>query len=78
MADVLKTKAKYSENHRDVGVVFASIINFNDLYDESYHGGKEYLRVLNEIIGDMDDLLQRYSSVEKIKTIGSTYMRRPG
>ncbi|XP_043247656.1 adenylate cyclase type 9-like [Amphibalanus amphitrite] len=78
VADVLKTKAKYSENHRDVGVLFASIINFNDLYDETYHGGKEYLRVLNEIIGDMDDLLHKYTSVEKIKTIGSTYMAASG
>ncbi|XP_037083707.1 adenylate cyclase type 9-like [Pollicipes pollicipes] len=78
VADVLKTKAKYSENHHDVAVVFASIINFNDLYDETYHGGKEYLRVLNEIIGDMDDLLKKYPSVEKIKTIGSTYMAVSG
>jgi len=73
-----KTQAKYSENHRGVAVIFASIINFNDLYDETYHGGKEYLRVLNEIIGDMDDLLKKYSTVEKIKTIGSTYMAASG
>ncbi|XP_037086581.1 adenylate cyclase type 9-like isoform X1 [Pollicipes pollicipes] len=78
VADVIKTKAKYSENHHDVAVVFASIINFNALYDETYHGGREYLRVLNEIIGDMDDLLKKYPSVEKIKTIGSTYMAASG
>jgi len=35
-------------------------------------GGKEYLRVLNELISDFDEILQRpeYQNVEKIKTIG--------
>ena len=78
VAKIIKEQAKYSENHRDVGVVFASIVNFNDLYDETYHDGREYMRVLNEIISDMDDLLKKYTSVEKIKTIGSTYMAASG
>ena len=78
VAKIIKEEAKYSENHRDVGVVFASIVNFNDLYDETYHDGREYMRVLNEIISDMDDLLKKYTSVEKIKTIGSTYMAASG
>lgn len=51
VAEVLKNTAKYSQNHRDVGIVFASIVNFTEMYDESYLGGKEYLRVLNELIG---------------------------
>ena len=46
----LKQSAGYSENHREVGIIFASLVNFNELYDESYMGGKEYLRVLNELI----------------------------
>jgi adenylate cyclase 9 len=29
---------------QDVGIVFASLVNFNELYDESYMGGKEFLR----------------------------------
>ena len=29
---------------KDVGIVFASLVNFNELYDESYMGGKEFLR----------------------------------
>ena len=28
-------------------------MNFNELYDESYMGGKEYLRVLNELIREV-------------------------
>jgi adenylate cyclase 9 len=71
---------EYSENHREVGIVFASLVNFNELYDESYMGGKEYLRVLNELISDFDEVLDRleYRNVEKIKTIGSTFMAASG
>ncbi|XP_012279659.1 adenylate cyclase type 9 [Orussus abietinus] len=80
VADQLKTTAKYSQNHKSVGIIFASIVNFNELYDESYLGGKEYLRVLNELIGDFDELLERpeFANVEKIKTIGSTFMAASG
>lgn len=76
VADHLKNTTKYSENHKNVAIVFASLINFNELYDESYLGGREYLRVLNELIGDFDELLSRpeFATVEKIKTIGSTFM----
>uniref|UniRef100_A0A3B3XT35 adenylate cyclase n=1 Tax=Poecilia mexicana TaxID=48701 RepID=A0A3B3XT35_9TELE len=37
-------------------------------------------RVLNELIGDFDELLRKpeFRSVEKIKTIGSTYMAASG
>lgn len=80
VADQLKNTAKYSANHDNVGIIFASIVNFNEMYDESYLGGKEYLRVLNELIGDFDELLtrQEFKSVEKIKTIGSTFMAASG
>lgn len=76
VADQLKTTAKYSQNHKAVGIIFASIVNFNELYDESYLGGKEYLRVLNELIGDFDELLEKpeFSNVEKIKTIDRQYV----
>ena len=36
VAESLKRSASYSENHREVGIIFASIVNFNELYDESY------------------------------------------
>lgn len=80
VADQLKKSAKYSENHKNVGIIFASIVNFNEMYDETYLGGKEYLRVLNELIADFDELLTlpEFKSVEKIKTIGSTFMAASG
>ncbi|MEQ2299072.1 hypothetical protein AMECASPLE_011781 [Ameca splendens] len=70
----------YSKNHDSVGVIFASIVNFSEFYEESYEGGKECYRVLNELIGDFDELLRKteFRSVEKIKTIGSTYMAASG
>ncbi|KAA0184544.1 hypothetical protein HAZT_HAZT007302 [Hyalella azteca] len=74
------TNAKYSENHTRVAVMFASIVNFNEFYDESFCGGKECLRYLNELVGDFDELLSRedFENVVKIKTIGSTYMAASG
>ncbi|XP_055371012.1 adenylate cyclase type 9 [Condylostylus longicornis] len=80
VAEQLKNTAKYSENHHNIGIIFASIVNFNEMYDETYLGGKEYLRVLNELIADFDELLSRseFKSVEKIKTIGSTFMAASG
>jgi len=80
VSDQLKKSAKYSENHKDIGIVFATLVNFNELYDESYMGGKEFLRVLNELISDFDDLLDKteFRNVEKIKTIGATFMAASG
>lgn len=70
----------YSKNHDNVGVIFASIVNFSEFYEESYEGGKECYRVLNELIGDFDELLRKpeFFTVEKIKTIGATYMAASG
>ncbi|XP_068448377.1 adenylate cyclase type 9 isoform X2 [Clinocottus analis] len=80
VADQLKVTQSYSKNHDSVGVIFASIVNFSEFYEESYEGGKECYRVLNELIGDFDELLRRpeFKSVEKIKTIGATYMAASG
>ncbi|KAK9870943.1 hypothetical protein WA026_009901 [Henosepilachna vigintioctopunctata] len=80
VAEKLKKNAEYSENFNNVGIIFASIVNFNEMYDESYLGGKEFLRVLNELIGDFDELLdeKKFHSIEKIKTIGSTFMAASG
>ena len=76
----LKTNTKYSENHAQTAVLFASITNWNEMYEENFEGGREFLRVLNEVIADFDDLLERpeFSHVEKIKTIGATYMAASG
>ncbi|KAH1019816.1 hypothetical protein HUJ04_009614 [Dendroctonus ponderosae] len=80
VAEQLKKEAKYSENFKNVGIIFASIVNFNEMYDESFADGREFLRVLNELIGDFDELLYReeFQCVEKIKTIGSTFMAASG
>uniref|UniRef100_A0A8I3MG29 Adenylate cyclase type 9 n=2 Tax=Canis lupus familiaris TaxID=9615 RepID=A0A8I3MG29_CANLF len=80
VAEQLKVSQTYSKNHDSGGVIFASIVNFSEFYEENYEGGKECYRVLNELIGDFDELLSRpgYSSIEKIKTIGATYMAASG
>nr|XP_018900174.1 PREDICTED: adenylate cyclase type 9 [Bemisia tabaci]XP_018900175.1 PREDICTED: adenylate cyclase type 9 [Bemisia tabaci] len=80
VADHLKHTARYSENVQNAGVVFASLVNFSEMYDEAYLGGRECLRVLNELISDFDELLNgdKYPTVEKIKTIGSTFMAASG
>ncbi|KAI4890466.1 hypothetical protein NFI96_021843, partial [Prochilodus magdalenae] len=80
VADQLKVTKSYSKNHNNVGVIFGTIVNFSEFYEESYEGGKECYRVLNELIGDFDELLCKpdFSSIEKIKTIGATYMAASG
>ncbi|KAG8133950.1 putative Adenylate cyclase protein, partial [Naja naja] len=68
----------YSQSYDAVGVMFASIPGFADFYSqtEMNNQGVECLRLLNEIIADFDELLgeERFQDIEKIKTIGSTYM----
>ena len=80
VSNILKKTSKYCENHHDVGVLFAKVTNYDDFYDESFEGGREYLRVLNELMGDFEDLFDnpRYKDVEKIKTIGSCLMASSG
>ncbi|XP_029425404.1 adenylate cyclase type 8 isoform X3 [Nannospalax galili] len=72
----------YSQSYDAVGVMFASIPGFADFYSqtEMNNQGVECLRLLNEIIADFDELLgeDRFQDIEKIKTIGSTYMAVSG
>uniref|UniRef100_A0A9J7X5J3 Adenylate cyclase type 1 n=2 Tax=Cyprinus carpio TaxID=7962 RepID=A0A9J7X5J3_CYPCA len=72
----------YYQSYSQVGVLFASIPNFNDFYIEldGNNMGVECLRLLNEIIADFDALMDKecYRDIEKIKTIGSTYMAAVG
>ncbi|EPY72917.1 hypothetical protein CB1_064113023, partial [Camelus ferus] len=72
----------YHQSYDCVCVMFASIPDFKEFYTESdvNKEGLECLRLLNEIIADFDDLLSKpkFSGVEKIKTIGSTYMAATG
>ncbi|XP_036265547.1 adenylate cyclase type 2 isoform X5 [Pipistrellus kuhlii] len=79
---VLGRQELYHQSYECVCVMFASIPDFKEFYTESdvNKEGLECLRLLNEIIADFDDLLSKpkFSGVEKIKTIGSTYMAATG
>ncbi|KAL3280965.1 hypothetical protein HHI36_004190 [Cryptolaemus montrouzieri] len=72
----------YSQYREEVGVMFASIPNFTEFYSEDVNKGVECIRLLNEIIADFDELLdeERFSSIEKIKTVSATatYMAASG
>lgn len=52
----------YYQSYAQVGVLFASIANFNDFYIEldGNNMGVECLRLLNEIIADFDEV-SKYS-----------------
>ncbi|KAH9414747.1 hypothetical protein DERP_008588 [Dermatophagoides pteronyssinus] len=75
-------KPFYSESYRFCAVMFASIPNYSEFYSENEinQHGKNCLRLLNEIICDFDVLLScpEFQKIEKIKTIGSTYMAAAG
>ncbi|CAF0766132.1 unnamed protein product [Rotaria sordida] len=72
----------YHESYDNVVVMFASIPDFKEFYVQSdaNNDGLECLRLLNEIIAEFDKLLDKnkFSCVEKIKTIGHTYMAAAG
>nr|CAD7401062.1 unnamed protein product [Timema cristinae] len=72
----------YHQSYSRVGVVFASITNYHEFYTEldGNNQGVECLRLLNEIIADFDELLgeDRFKAIDKIKTVGSTYMAAVG
>lgn len=76
----LRTNGKFSQNHECVGVIFASIVNFREFQLDNQNSDEDSFRLLNTIISDFDALLDqpRFSSVQKIKTIGSTYMAASG
>ncbi|XP_043199762.1 Ca(2+)/calmodulin-responsive adenylate cyclase-like isoform X3 [Amphibalanus amphitrite] len=72
----------YHQSYARIGVMFGSITNFHEFYSEldGNNQGVECLRLLNEIIADFDELLDedRFRTIDKIKTIGSTYMAAVG
>ncbi|XP_071451517.1 adenylate cyclase type 6-like [Hetaerina americana] len=72
----------YHEQCECVCVMFASIPNFSEFYVEleTNNEGVECLRLLNEIIADFDEILSEpcFSSIEKIKSTGATYMAASG
>lgn len=72
----------YHQSYQKVGVAFCSLPNFQEFYTEldGSNQGVECLRLLNEIIADFDELLcdERFHSIDKIKTVGSSYMAAVG
>ncbi|XP_046872296.1 adenylate cyclase type 4-like isoform X1 [Hypomesus transpacificus] len=82
MGKTIRNQDLYSQSCDCVCVMFASVPQFKEFYNESSvnKDGLECLRFLNEIIGDFDELLSKpkFCCVEKIKTIGSTYMAAAG
>ncbi|TRY65508.1 hypothetical protein DNTS_021732, partial [Danionella cerebrum] len=79
----IRNQDLYSQSCDYVCVMFASIPQFHkEFYNETNvnNDGLECLRFLNEIITDFDELLNKpkFCTVEKIKTIGSTYMAAAG
>ncbi|XP_063623161.1 adenylate cyclase type 2 isoform X1 [Cydia splendana] len=82
LTSVASEEDLYHERYSSIAVMFASIPNYKEFYDETdvNKQGLECLRLLNEIICDFDKLLlkPKFSGIEKIKTIGSTYMIASG
>lgn len=76
-------KELYSKSYEMVGVSFATVTNFNENFyeeGEANDHGKGCLNLLNEILCDFDDLLdlEQFKTIDKIKTIGTTYMTAIG
>ncbi|TKR67787.1 hypothetical protein L596_023882 [Steinernema carpocapsae] len=77
-----KPKERYYEDRDNICVIFATITGFSENYMEQEVNGQgvECLRLLNELIADFDELLseKEFQSIEKIKTISTTYMAASG
>jgi len=72
----------YHEQQENAAILFATITGFSQFYVEldANNEGVECLRLLNELIVDFDELLDReeFRGIEKIKTISATYMAASG
>ncbi|KAL7072860.1 hypothetical protein ACQ4LE_007936 [Meloidogyne hapla] len=81
-AQPTKRSDLYSEGRENVCIVFVTITEFDKFYMEmdTNQEGRECIRVLNEIIGDFDNILSdpEFHCIEKIKTISTTFMAASG
>lgn len=86
IANKLKeNKTIIADYFQNVGVVFIDIVNFtkicnsNELIDgrKNYQSPSEIVKLLNDIFTKFDTLAEKYS-LEKIKTIGDSYMAASG
>lgn len=79
VSERLKYTKNCSNNFDIVGVLFATIVNFGEFYEENYEGGIECIRILHELVADFDKELAKYEDIEKIKTVyGTTFMAASG
>ncbi|KAF7640270.1 hypothetical protein Mgra_00000098 [Meloidogyne graminicola] len=81
-AQPTKRSDLYSEGRENVCIIFVTITEFDKFYMEmdTNQEGRECIRVLNEIIGDFDNILSdpEFHCIEKIKTISTTFMAASG
>lgn len=79
VSEQLKFKSHCSRNYDNVGVLFATIVNFGEFYEENFAGGIECIRILHELVADFDKELDKFDDLEKIKTVhGTTFMAASG
>jgi len=88
VSDKFLAELRYSHSYDHVGVIFADVTNFWEFYEESFDGGMGCIRVLNEIVRDLDDMLSsidgiknvdpKWRAIQKIKTVGACYMAASG
>lgn len=65
------TQGLIADRHDDVTVMFADLVNFTQLTEAL--APEQLLELLNTIFAGFDELAEKYS-LEKIKTVGDSYM----
>ena len=79
VSEQLRYKSHSSRNYDNVGILFATIVNFGEFYEENFAGGIECIRILHELVADFDKELDKFDDLEKIKTVhGTTFMAASG
>lgn len=77
IASMLKEESSHSIVNRfsEAGILFADIVGFTALTEEL--GESELIKILDDIFSEFDLIAERYN-IEKIKTIGDSYMAAAG
>ena len=79
VSEQVRLKRHCSRNYDNVGILFATIVNFGEFYEENFAGGIECIRILHELVADFDKELDKFDDLEKIKTVhGTTFMAASG
>ena len=56
----IKAHEPYSQDHTTVGVFFATVTNFLDLYEEQFNSGTEFIRLILMIVENLRKLFSNY------------------